>query len=66
MFLKSNEQFLVEKNTYERFAILTVVFMKKSLLGVTTYALIYRCQSLSGPFCVLLYLKHTEGNQQAP
>jgi len=48
MFLNSNEQFLVRKNTYKRFAILTVVFMKKRVFwGVTIYALIYRCESLS-------------------
>jgi len=32
MFLNSNEQSLVQKSTYEWFAILTVVFMKKRVL----------------------------------
>jgi hypothetical protein len=43
MFFNSNEKFLIRKNTYDRFAILIVVFMKKTACwGVTTYALIYR------------------------
>ena len=61
MFLNSNEQFHLLKNTYVSFAILTVVFMKKTVLWrVTTYTLIYRCQRLSRPCRVRLYLDHTE------
>ena len=48
MFFNSNEQFLVQKNTYEWFAFFTAVFMKKRVFwGVTTYALIYRYQCLT-------------------